>query len=59
MKTTELISYKTFLRTIQFYEGTGEGALVGGACPVVILCQCPGISHCLLASSESTFLLQA
>lgn len=28
-------------------------------CPVVILCKCPGISHCWLASSERTRLLQA
>ena len=28
-------------------------------CPVVILCQCPGISQCWLASSERTLLLQA
>ena len=27
-------------------------------CPVVILCQCPGISQCWLASSERTLLLQ-
>ena len=29
------------------------------ACPLVILCQSPGISHCLFASSERTLLLQA
>ena len=29
------------------------------ACPVVSLCQCPGISQCWLTSCESTLLLQA
>ena len=29
------------------------------ACPVVILCQCPGVSQCWLASCERNLLLQA